>query len=106
MINLETDSLDVLVRTQPKLMVMFGTDWCGNCDILKPEFKKVSNQQQNRQIPFVYVNPDNSPKSKQLIDLTNIPMIVAFKKGKIITSDYGNKKEIVSKVLSTLKTSL
>ena len=33
-------------------------------------------------------------------------MIVAFKKGKIITSDYGNKKEIVSKVLSTLKTSL
>ena len=106
MINLETDSLDVLVRTQPKLMVMFGTDWCGNCDVLKPYFEKVSNQQQNRQIPFVYVNPDNSPKSKQLIDLTNIPMIVAFKKGKIITSDYGNKKEIVSKVLSTLKTSL
>ena len=50
MINLETDSLDVLIRTQPKLMVMFGTDWCGNCDVLKPYFEKVSNQQQNRQI--------------------------------------------------------
>jgi thioredoxin-like negative regulator of GroEL len=102
MINLETDSLDVLVRTQPKLMVMFGTDWCGTCDILKPEFKRVSNQQQNRQIPFVFVNPDNFPDSREMVDLTNIPMIVAFRRGKVISSEYGNKKEIVSKVLSIL----
>jgi thioredoxin-like negative regulator of GroEL len=102
MIHLETDSLDVLVRTQPKLMVMFGTDWCGNCDILKPEFKRVSNQQQNRQIPFVFVNPDNFPDSREMVDLTNIPMIVAFRRGKVISSEYGNKKEIVSKVLSIL----
>jgi thioredoxin 1 len=102
MINLETDSLDVLVRTQPKLMVMFGTDWCGNCDILKPEFKRVSNQQQNRQIPFVFVNPDNFPDRREMVDLTNIPMIVAFRRGKVISSEYGNKKEIVSKVLSIL----
>ena len=40
MIKLETDSLDVLTRTQPKLMVMFGTDWCGNCDILKKQSLK------------------------------------------------------------------
>jgi thiol-disulfide isomerase/thioredoxin len=83
MINLETDSLDVLIRTQPKLMVMFGTDWCGNCDVLKPYFEKVSNQQQNRQIPFVYVNPDTSPNSRELVE-------------------YGNKEEIVDKVLSIL----
>ena len=102
MINLETDSLDVLVRTQPKLMVMFGTDWCGNCDILKPEFKKVSNQQQNRQIPFVFVNPDMFPHSREMVDLTNIPTIVAFRRGKVVSSEYGNKKEIVSKVLSIL----
>ena len=102
MINLETDSLDVLVRTQPKLMVMFGTDWCGNCDILKPEFKRVSNQQQNRQIPFVFVNPDNSPNSRKLVDLPNIPMVVAFKKGKVIANEYGNKENIVDKVLSIL----
>lgn len=102
MINLETDSLDVLVRTQPKLMVMFGTDWCGNCDILKPYFNKVSNKQENRQVPFVYVNPDNSPKSRKLVDLTDIPMVVAFKKGKVIANEYGNKEEAVDKVLSIL----
>jgi len=102
MINLETDSLDVLVRTQPKLMVMFGTDWCGNCDILKPEFNRVSFLKENRQIPFVFVNPDNFPDSREIVDLTNIPMIVAFRRGKVISSEYGNKKEIVSKVLSIL----
>ena len=102
MINLETDSLDVLVRTQPKLMVMFGTDWCGNCDILKPYFNKVSNKQENRQVPFVFVNPDNSPNSRKLVDLPNIPMVVAFKKGKVIANEYGNKENIVDKVLSIL----
>ena len=100
MIKLETDSLDVLRRTQPKLMVMFGTDWCGNCDILKPEFERVSSLY--KQIPFVFINPDESPQSKSLVDLTNIPMVVAFKKGKVIANEYGNKKEIVQNVLNIL----
>lgn len=102
MIVVETDSLDVLIKTQPKLMVMFGTDWCGNCDILKPEFKRVSNQQENRGIPFIFINPDNSPKSLSLIELNDIPTIVAFKDGKNISQEFGNSSEIVQKVLTKL----
>ena len=83
-------------------MVMFGTDWCGNCDILKPEFLKISQQKENREIPFVFVNPDMFPHSREMVDLTNIPTIVAFRRGKVVSSEYGNKKEIVSKVLSIL----
>jgi len=100
MIKLETDSLDVLLKTQPKLMVMFGTDWCGNCDILKPEFERVSKEHKN--IPFILINPDSSPKSRSLIDLTNIPMVVAFKSGKEVHKEFGNEKEIVTKVLEKL----
>ena len=100
MIKVETDSLDVLLRTQPKLMVMFGTDWCGYCDVLKPEFERVSNE--HKEIPFVYINPDNAPKSRKLVDLTDIPMLVAYKNGKSIAYEFGNTKEIVTKVLSKL----
>tara|TARA_R100000030_G_scaffold73951_1_gene57206 strand:- start:1802 stop:2110 length:309 start_codon:yes stop_codon:yes gene_type:complete len=100
MIKLETDSLDVLLRTQPKLMVMFGTDWCGNCDILKPEFERVSNE--HKEIPFILINPDASPQSRSLIDLTNIPMVVAFKNGKEVHKEFGNEKEIVKKVYDKL----
>ena len=53
-------------------------------------------------IPFVFINPDESPQSKSLVDLTNIPMVVAFKKGKVIANEYGNKKEIVQNVLNIL----
>ena len=49
MIQLKTDSLNHYVQTLPRLMVMFGTDWCGNCDILKPEFLKISQQKENRE---------------------------------------------------------
>lgn len=100
MIKLETDSLDFLINTEPKLMVMFGTDWCGNCDILKPEFEKVSNEYPH--IPFVLINPDYLPKSRDLVDLTNIPMIVAFKNGKELFSKYGNRADIVKQVLDIL----
>lgn len=100
MIKLETDSLDVLLRTQPKLLVMFGTDWCGNCDILKPEFEKVSNEY--KQIPFILINPDTSPESRKLVDLTDIPMVVAFNKGKEVFSKFGNKSENVREVLDYL----
>ena len=79
---------------------MFGTEWCGNCDILKPEYEKVSNE--NKNIPFVFIKPDYSPKSKQLVDLTNIPMVVAFKRGKLVASEYGDKPENVDNVLSIL----
>ena len=41
-------------------------------------------------------------KIKLLVDLTNIPMVVAFKNGKEVFSKYGNKKEIVEEVLNVL----
>ena len=33
-------------------------------------------------------------------------MVVAFKKGKVVASEYGNKKEVVNKVFSELVSSL
>jgi len=102
MIQLQTDSLDIIINTRAKVMVMFGTDWCGNCDILKPEFLKISQQKENREIPFVFVNPDNFNNSREMVDLTNIPMIVAFKDGKNISQEFGNSTEIVQKVLTKL----
>ena len=91
-----------MVKTQPKLMVMFGTDWCGNCDILKPEFKRDSNQQKNRHITFVFIKPDNSPKATSLIEWNDIPTIVACKNGKNISQEFGNKVEIVETGLNNL----
>ena len=102
MIQLKTDSLNHYVQTLPRLMVMFGTDWCGNCDILKPEFLKISQQKENREIPFVFVNPDDFPISREMVDLTNIPTIVAFKNGKNIEQQFGNNAEVVQTVLNSL----
>jgi len=100
MIDLKTDTLDILLKTQERLIVMFGTDWCGNCDILKPEFKRLSEL--HKDIPFILINPDNAPKSRDLINLTDIPTVVAFKDGTNIIQMFGNKTEVVDKVLSTL----
>ena len=100
MIKLETDSLEDVIKGVDKVMVMFGTDWCGNCDVLKPHFDKVS--QIHNDIPFIFINPDTSPKSRKLVDLTNIPMVVAYKNGKEIFKQWGNAEEVVEEVLEKL----
>lgn len=96
----DADMLPDIVNTVSKLMVMFGTDWCGNCDILKPEFYKKS--QEYKEIPFVFVNPDILPKSREVVDLVDIPTIYAFRDGKEIFSKSGNKLENVQEVLDVL----
>jgi thiol-disulfide isomerase/thioredoxin len=100
MIKLEVDILTDIIRSEPKLMVMFGTDWCGNCDILKPEFERVSKLYKS--IPFVFVNPDNLQNSAKVVDLTNIPMVVAFENGTEVIAKFGNNGEIVQQVLDVL----
>ena len=59
---------------------------CGNCDILKPEFEKVSKE--NKNIPFIFVNPDVHTISSQMVDLTNIPMVVGFDNGDVVVSKF------------------
>ena len=97
MIKLEVDILEEIIKSESKVMVMFGTDWCGNCDILKPEFDRISRI--HNTIPFIFVNPDELQNSASLVDLTNIPMVVAFNNGKEVKSEYGNEEGIVEKVL-------
>lgn len=100
MIELQVDVLHDIVYSQPKVMVMFGTDWCGNCDILKPEYDRVSKE--NKNLPFIFVNPDIHKISSQMVDLTNIPMVVGFNNGEIVVSKFGNRSEIVQEVLDFL----
>ena len=96
----DADILPDIVRDISKVIVMYGTDWCGNCDILKPEFYKKS--QEYKGIPFIFVNPDILPKSRDVVDLIDIPSIYAFKDGKEIYHKAGNKLENVQEVLDIL----
>lgn len=99
--ELVNDDLEQFLSVSPKTLVMFGTDWCGECDSLKPEFESISKL--NVDIPFVYVDADNQPNSRKLVEFKNIPTIVAFKKTKNLGQQYGNKIDVINSILEKLK---
>lgn len=97
--ELKEDNLITLLSENESTLVMYGAGWCGNCKILKPKFKKLSTEYQ---FPFIYVDADKLPNSRDLVTLTNVPSIVLFKGTKNVAQDYGNKIEVIKKVLETL----
>jgi thioredoxin-like negative regulator of GroEL len=99
--ELTNDDLEQFLTVSPKTLVMFGTDWCSECVSLKPEFETISKT--NVEIPFVYVNADEQPNSRNLVEFKNIPTIVAFDKTKNLGQKYGNKVDVITSVLENLK---
>jgi len=99
-VELEQDTLKSFLEGCPRTLVMYGAGWCGNCKLLKPKFKKLSES--HVEIPFVYVDADKLPKSRGLTVMQNIPTIVAFKGEENVGQDTGNKITVVEKVLENL----
>jgi len=97
--ELSQDNLSEVVAGNKKVVVQFSATWCGNCRIMKPKFKKLSTEYE---FPFVYVDADKLPNSRDLVTLTNVPSIALFKGNENVAQDYGNKIEVIKKVLESI----
>ena len=100
-LKLEFDNLPKLLEQYDKVLVMYGADWCDDCTSLHPEFEKLADN--HTEIPFVYVDSDKFPNSRDLAEFEFIPTIVAFDFSKIIGQAEGNNIDKVKSVLGKLK---
>lgn len=89
--ELTDDSLSSIIESNDIVMVQYGASWCGNCRIMKPKFKKLANE--NEQIPFVYVDAEKFPNSRQLATVDNLPTFAIFKNGQIVNQVQTNQAE-------------
>ena len=89
--ELEKDNLQEFVEENDLVVVQYGATWCGNCKIMKPKMKRLSNNYE--QIKFLYVDAEKLPGSRKLAEVTNLPTFAAFKGGKLINQTQTNKEE-------------
>ncbi|MBC7642616.1 MAG: thioredoxin family protein, partial [Flavobacterium sp.] len=83
-----------------KVIVQFSASWCGNCKIMKPKFKKMATENEN--ISFIIVDAENSPESRKLANVSNLPTFATFVNGKLINEVQTNKTEILSDLLKEI----
>lgn len=101
LIELNEDTLQNVVDTNNKVVVQFSASWCGNCRIMKPKFKVLSSQ--NEAIAFVLVDAENSPESRKLANVSNLPTFATFVDGKLVNQAQTNKAEVLADLVNEIK---
>ncbi|PVX51795.1 thioredoxin [Balneicella halophila] len=89
---LEKDNLKEVVENNELVFVQYAAGWCGNCRIMKPKFKKFSEE---NDATFVVVDAEKFPESRKLANVDNLPTFAAFKDGKLVNQTQTNKADVL-----------
>ncbi|AEW85387.1 thioredoxin [Flavobacterium columnare] len=100
LLELNEDILQNVINENEKVIVQFSASWCGNCRIMKPKFKKLSTE--NEGLTFVIVDAENSPESRKLANVSNLPTFATFVNGKLVKETQTNKAEVLSELVSEI----
>ncbi|GGG39894.1 MULTISPECIES: thioredoxin family protein [Hymenobacter] len=91
-----------LLQDNEKVVVKYYADWCGNCRLFSPKFKRLSEAEQNQDIAFLDVNAETSPEARKLASVTNLPFFAVFRNGELLETVAASKEEAVASLISRL----
>ncbi len=91
--ELDQDNLQEIVNSNDKVIVQYSAGWCGNCRMIKPKFKRYS--QETEGVQFVLVDAEKFPQSRQLANVNNLPTFAAFEGGAFKDQIQTNKADVL-----------
>ena len=91
-----------LLDQHEKVVVKYYADWCGNCRLFSPKFKRLSDAEQNQEVAFLDVNAETSPEARKLAGVTNLPCFAVFRNGELIDTLSASKEEAVVELIAKL----
>ncbi|MCB9188262.1 MAG: thioredoxin family protein [Flavobacteriales bacterium] len=99
-LELNDDILQEVIEEKKNVLVQYSAGWCGNCRIMKPKFKRFSEELEDYE--FIVVDAERFPKSRELANVSNLPTFAAFKagefKGQIQTNKAESLKQFINEV--------
>lgn len=98
--ELETDTLQNLIKENDKVVVQYSASWCGNCRIMKPKMKRLSNDYEG--ITFLYVDAEKLPESRKLASVTNLPTFATFSGGSLVNQIQTNREEALKTLIDEI----
>lgn len=91
--ELTEDNLSDLVASKSRVLVQYSAGWCGNCRIMKPKFRKMSQECEG--VTFVVVDSEKFPDSRKMAEVDNLPTFAAFKDGSLVNQVQTNKADVL-----------
>lgn len=100
--ELTQDNLQELIQSNQKVLVQYSAGWCGNCAMMKPKFRRMSEEMTD--ITFILVDAEKFPESRKLAQVDNLPTFAAFHNGQSTGQVQTNRVEKLKELADALAT--
>jgi thiol-disulfide isomerase/thioredoxin len=80
-------------------LVKYYADWCGNCKLFAPKFKRVSNEESSSDIRFLDVDAEKNPEARKAAKVDNLPFLAVFKNGELVEGAASSKEEFLRQLM-------
>jgi thioredoxin 1 len=97
----DSDFNNILSQNE-KVVVKYYADWCGNCRLFSPKFRRMSENEQFKDVTFLDVNAEVSPEARKAAGVTNLPFFAVFKNGTLVDTVAASKEEAVLNIINKL----
>lgn len=98
--ELTQDNLKEIIAENSNVVVQYGAAWCGMCKVVKPKMNRLAGE--NPDIKFFYVDAENFPASRDLVDIQNLPTIAGFKNGEVVKFQATSKEETILEIINEI----
>ncbi len=92
-----------LLSEHENVVVKYFADWCGACKMFAPKYRRVSEEEQFKDILFLDVNAEENPEARHAAGVDNLPFLAVFKNGTLIEGSASGKEEYLRKLLEKLQ---
>jgi thioredoxin 1 len=78
-----TETFNDLIQGETPVLVDFSAEWCQPCKLMKPILEEL-HERMGDEIRIIKVDIDQSPAASSFYNVTSVPTLMLFQKGKIL----------------------
>ncbi|MFN3528852.1 MAG: thioredoxin family protein [Bacteroidia bacterium] len=92
-------NFDKLLQENSLVLVKYYADWCGNCKLIAPKVRRISEDESYATVSFLDINAEESPEARKRAGVDNLPFFAAFKNGEFVGGSAASKIEFVQELI-------
>jgi thioredoxin 1 len=79
----KVETFGEIINGDKPVLVDFFAEWCGPCKMMKPILEEL-HQNMGPNVRIIKVDIDKSPMASSVYNVTSVPTLMLFQKGKIL----------------------